>query len=158
MTKKRNFEQGKALRDFFASELENFKQNKDRVERCITHYNSFAEDMNNARKDNKVVNDFLGHLPDGHGFLQADDLDKLLKSEQSKIQAKMRMLNELVTTVKQECVMNQHFFSFFEVPEVVAKKNYSRKDYEEIILKFLVKVQAAFLAEKALDNPELPKD
>jgi len=26
--------------------------------------------------------------------------------------------------------MNQHFFSFFEIPEVVVKKNYARKDYE----------------------------
>lgn len=68
-TKKRNFEQGKALRDFFYSELENFKQNKDKVEDCITLYNSFSEDMNKVRKDNKVVNDFLSRLPDSHGFL-----------------------------------------------------------------------------------------
>lgn len=45
--------------------------------------------------------------------------------------------------------MNQHFFSFFEIPEVVVKKNYARKDYEQVILKFLSKVQVAFLVEKA---------
>ena len=36
--------------------------------------------------------------------------------------------------------MNQNFFSFFEIPEVIVKKSYSRKDYDEIILKFLMKV------------------
>lgn len=125
---------------------------------CVTHYNSFSEDMNKVRKDNKIVNDFLSHLPDSHGFLQIADLETLLKGEQSKTQAKMRMLNDFVTTVKQECVMNQQFFSFFEIPEVVVKKNYSRKDYEEIILKFLQKVQAAYLDEKAQDQPDTPKE
>lgn len=85
-------------------------------------------------------------------------MEKLLKSEQSKIAAKMKMINDFVTTVRQECVMNQHFFSFFEVPEVVVKKNYSRKDYDEIILKFLLKVQAAYLDEKVKENPDLQKE
>ena len=128
------------------------------MESCVTHYNAFAEDMNKVRKDNKVVNDYLSHLPDTAGFLQIDDLEKLLKNEQGKIQARLRQLSDFVTTVKQECVMNQHFFSFFEIPEVIVKKNYARKDYEEIILKYLQKVQAAYLAEKAVENPDLPKE
>lgn len=105
--------------------------------------------MNKVRKDNKIINDFLSNLPETNGFLMIDDLDKILKSEQAKINTKMRMLNDFVVTVKQECVMNQHFFSFFEIPEVVVKKNYARKDYEQVILKFLSKVQVAFLVEKA---------
>ena len=80
-SKKSNFEHGKALRDFLIRELENFKQNKDKVEQCVTHYNAFADDMNKVRKDNKVVNDFLSHLPETAGFLQMDDLEKLLRSE-----------------------------------------------------------------------------
>lgn len=41
---------------------------------------------------------------------------------------------------------------------MIVKKNYSRKDYEEIILKFVQKVQAAYLQEKAQENPELSKE
>ena len=44
--------------------------------------------------------------------------------------------------------MNQHYFSFFEIPDLIVKKNYSRKDYEEIILKVLNKVKIRYLAEK----------
>ena len=48
--------------------------------------------------------------------------------------------------------MNQHYFSFFEVPELIVKKNYSRKDYEETLLKLLNKVKTRYLAEKAKET------
>ena len=51
-------------------------------------------------------------------------------------------------SIKQELVMNQHYFSFYEIPDLIVKKNYSRKDYEEIILKVLNKVKLRYLAEK----------
>lgn len=68
------------------------------------------------------------------------------------------MLNDFVVTIKQECVVDHQFFTFGEIPEVILKKNYARKDYEDIILKFLQKVQAVYLHEKSLDNPEITKD
>ena len=40
----------------------------------------------------------------------------------------------------------------------MAGKKYSRKDYEETIIKFLVKVQDKYLEEKALEHPELAKE
>lgn len=63
--------------------------------------------MNKIRKDNKIINNFLSNLSDAHGYLMIDDLEKLLKTEQTKVNAKMRMLQDFVVTVKQECVMNQ---------------------------------------------------
>ena len=125
------------MRDFFLDEIDKHNQNKDRIEKCITDYNSFTEDMNTVRKENKIINDFLSNLPVTLSIVMIEDLEKLLKTEQNKINSKMRMLNDFVVTVKQECVMNQQFFSFFEIPEVIVKKNYPRKDYEDIILKFL---------------------
>ena len=56
--------------------------------------------MNKIRKDNKIINDFLCNLPDSHGFLMIDDMEKLLKTEQNKTNQKMRMLNDFVVTVK----------------------------------------------------------
>jgi len=137
---KSTVDQGLLLRNFFDDQLKQYNQDRDRVEKCIQDYNNFAEDMKLRRKENKVINDFLANLPDGNHSLQLDDLDKLLKNEQSKAQGKQRLLEEFVQTVKQECVMNQNFFSFFEIPEVIVKKSYSRKDYDEVILKFLMKV------------------
>lgn len=44
--------------------------------------------------------------------------------------------------------MSQHYFSFFDIPDLIVKKGYSRKDYEECILKCLNKVKLRYLAEK----------
>ena len=35
---------------------------------------------------------------------------------------------------------------FFEIPELIVKKGYTRKDYEKIILKVLQKVKLRYLA------------
>ena len=68
----------------------------------------------------------------------------------------MDFLSEFVTQVKNECVMDQHYFSFFEIPELIIKKGYSRKDYDDFILKLLNKVKTRYLAQKKLDNPDTP--
>jgi len=60
-----------------------------------------------------------------------------------------------VTAVKQECVINHNFFIFFDIPELIVKKKYSRKDYEDII-KTVQKVKTRYLAEKAREHPEKP--
>jgi hypothetical protein len=68
----------------------------------------------------------------------------------------MELLSEFVTHVKNECVMDQHYFSFFEIPELIVKKGYSRKEYEDFLLKLLNKVKTRYLAQKKLDNPDTP--
>ena len=44
--------------------------------------------------------------------------------------------------------MNQHFFSFYDIPDLIVKKKYQRKDYESII-KLLNKVKKCYLVHKA---------
>jgi hypothetical protein len=48
---------------------------------------------------------------------------------------------------------------FFDIPELIIKKQYSRKDYDKIIIKVLQKVKLRYLAQKAktLDNVPLEK-
>ena len=58
----------------------------------------------------------------------------------------MDFLHDFVTCVKQDCVMDQHYFSFFEIPDLIIRKGYSRKEYEEFILKLLNKVKTRYLA------------
>lgn len=83
------------------------------------------------------------------------DLEKLQKSENIKWSLRFTVLNDFVTAVKQECVINQNFFIFFDIPDLIVKKRYSRKDYEDII-KILQKVKTRYLAEKAMKNPDKP--
>ena len=63
----------------------------------------------------------------------------------------MELASEFVAQIKQECVMKQFYFSFFDIPDLIIKKNYSRKDYEETILKVLNKTKMRYLAEKKND-------
>ena len=50
--------------------------------------------------------------------------------------------------MRAECVMEQNFFSFYDIPDLIVKKKFTRKDYESII-KLLNKVKKAYLVEKA---------
>ena len=78
-----------------------------------------------------------------------------LKNEQTKFNAKLQLLQDFVTIVKQECVINSSYFIFFDIPELIVKKKYSRKDYEDII-KIVDKVKTRYLAEKAKQMPDKP--
>jgi hypothetical protein len=60
----------------------------------------------------------------------------------------MHLLREFVGIVKIECVLNQYFFSFYDVPDLIIKRKYSRKDYE-VLIKILNKVKKYYLTEKA---------
>ncbi len=60
----------------------------------------------------------------------------------------MQVLREFSNTVRSECVLNQHFFSFYDIPDLIVKKRYQRKDYDSII-KLLNKVKKLYLAHKA---------
>ncbi len=49
--------------------------------------------------------------------------------------------------VKQELVMDKQYFSFYDIPELIVKNGYTRKDYDKII-KVLKKVKMSFLETK----------
>lgn len=48
--KQRNFEYGKALRDFFSKINENFNLDKDKIEYCVTKFDEFSENKEHLRK------------------------------------------------------------------------------------------------------------
>lgn len=58
------------------------------------------------------------------------------------------MLRDFSQVIKAECVLNQHFFSFFDIPDLIVKKKYQRKDFDQII-KLLNKVKKLYLAQKS---------
>lgn len=59
----------------------------------------------------------------------------------------MRTLNEFVQAVKTECVMDSTKFSFFEIPDLIVRKKYSRESYENI-KKLILKVKLNYLKIK----------
>ena len=60
---------------------------------------------------------------------------------------------QFVNVVKHECVMNVHFFLFTSLPDLIIRKNYTRKHYE-IITKLLVAVKKSFLEQRAKTEAE----
>ena len=51
--------------------------------------------------------------------------------------------------------MNSYYFSFYDIPDLIVKRRYTRKDYEQII-KLLNKVKKIYLLEKAKLIPDKP--
>lgn len=51
--------------------------------------------------------------------------------------------------MRTECVLNGHFFSFYDIPDLIVKKKFQRKDYDYII-KLLNKVKKSYLVQKSL--------
>ena len=54
------------------------------------------------------------------------------------------MYKSFVDAVKHECVMNVHFFAFTSLPDMIVRKNYTRKQYE-LLTKLLVSVKNVYL-------------
>lgn len=149
VVKKRNFEHGKALREMMAKNLESFSMDKERMQACINQFNEFAEDLQSLTKDNKIINNFLTELSDASNhLLKLEDFDVVTKNITNANTQRKSMIDDFITAVKQECVLNQHFFSFFDIPDLIVKRQISRKDYEGTILKLLLKVKGAYLAKK----------
>lgn len=51
--------------------------------------------------------------------------------------------------------MEQFYFSFYDIPEFIIKKRYSKKDYEDI-MKILLKVKKQYIEQKSKEHPEKP--
>lgn len=67
-----------------------------------------------------------------------------------------------VNVVKNECVMNVHYFAFTSLPELIVRKNYSRKQFQ-LLTKLLLKVKEEYLQQRnkqkeCVDDPKKDKD
>ena len=88
-------------------------------------------------------------------MLETSTVDKLIDSLTLSFNADFRVLERFVGWVKSECVMNQYFFNFFDIPDLIVKKQISKKDYEGIS-KLLLKVKRSYLFHKATLLPDKP--
>lgn len=124
---------------------------KERVIACVLSFLQFYEDKEQIEKEEKIINDFLCQMPEGgigHQIMEIKDLERVLENETRTYKVENSLLREFAATVRAECVMEQNFFSFYDIPDLIIKKKFQRKDYESII-KMLTKVKKAYLIEKA---------
>lgn len=80
--KKFTSDHGKEIRKVFDTCKSLFSVDKYLLEECFDEYNAFCEVRKNHNKDCKVINNFLGELPEGsHQVLELQDLERLQKNE-----------------------------------------------------------------------------
>ena len=53
-----------------------------------------------------------------------------MENENRAFKIDMNLLKNFVQVVKTECVLNQYYFSFYDIPELIIKKKYQRKEYD----------------------------
>ena len=115
--------------------------------------------MTDARKQNKVVLGFLCGMSLGHTLpVSVDEFDAAFIKKQSATNARMRVIDDFVDSVKHDCVLESKFFNFFDLPDHIQKCNYNRNDYENVVLKMLKGVKAHYLKIKCEQEPNKPKE
>jgi len=148
---RRAAEHARKLKAAFAKTQDDFNIEKEMVIACVIDYNQFLEEKEDIEKEEKTINDFLCQLPEGgisHQILEIKDLDRVLENEVRIFKAETGMLRDFAAVVRTECVMKGQFFSFYDIPDLIIKKRYQRKEYDQII-KLLNKVKKLYLAHKA---------
>ena len=130
-------------------------------------YSDFQDHLRKCYKNEKTLNSFLTGLPEFAQIIEPDELTRLIQKAETAYNELHEVYVQFVDVVKHECVMNVHFFLFTSIPDLIVRKNYTRKQYETIT-KLLVSVKNAFLehrlkaeAEKNeeddADNAHIPK-
>ena len=114
------------------------------VNDCSQIYNEFQDYTRKAQKNEKTLNNFLAGLPENQPSLKPDDLQFLItRAEQAHAEIR-DLYSSFIAMVKNECVMNVHFFAFTSLPDMIVRKNYNRKQYETL-RKLLVEVKEQYL-------------
>jgi DNA repair exonuclease SbcCD ATPase subunit len=124
---KRASQQYQKLKTAMERHQEDFNMEKERVIACVLSFLQFYEDKEQVEKEEKIINDFLCQLPDGgigHQILEIKDIERVLDNETRSFKVESTLLRDFAAIVRAECVMEQNFFSFYDIPDLIVKKKY----------------------------------
>lgn len=104
-----------------------------------------VDDLVKTRKDEKVINDLLSLLPETNvGALEISHIEALITQQQAATDATVKVMSRFAQQVQSEIPRQTHFFNFYDVPDLIVRKQVTKKDYE-VISKLLTKVKREFL-------------
>ena len=148
----------KALFTAFKKAKENFTYENEGITEIGQKFDDFADSTRKGIEDEKTMNDFLCNLNEAQVY-NISELDRLVQTEVRSASEKEDVLREFVQHIKKECIMNEHYFTFHSLPEMIVKKKYKKTTYL-IIKKLLLNVKQAYLQQKQMpsDNVEAPKN
>ena len=125
-----------------------FQNDVQVVNDCNQIYNDFQVYLRKSYKNEKTLNNFLAGLPEAQPSFKPDDLNLLITRAEQAHATKTDLYSSFIGMVKNECVMNVHFFAFTSLPEMIVRKNYTRKQYETL-RKLLVTVKEQYLEQRS---------
>lgn len=109
-------------------------------------------------KNEKILNKFLCGLPESAlAQCDPDDLQRLIQKEESKHAEKQELFSQFVKAVKDECVMNVHYFTFTGLPDLILRRNYTRDQYV-VLQKLMISVKNAYLEQRNKAEAENNED
>ena len=88
-------------------------------------------------------------LPESvQALIELEDFQRLIiKAENSHVDLH-ELFTQFVSSVKDECVMNVHYFAFTGLPDLILRKNYTREQYLSLT-KLLVGIKNAYLEQRS---------
>lgn len=137
--KKRTFEHGGSIRAAFEKFSNNFDLGRERIQDAQCEYINLVEDLEKTRKEEKTINNMLALLPDIVTVIEGQNIDKIVGDLTNAWNREFKVLESFVALVKQELVLEKHYFNFYEVPELMVKRKFQKKDFENV-KKLLLKV------------------
>ena len=57
-------------------------------------------------------------------MVEIKDLERLIDNESKNFKMEMNTVRDFAQVVRSECVLNSHFFSFYDIPDLIVKKKY----------------------------------
>lgn len=124
---RRAFQQYQKVKQAFEKHQDDFNFEKDKVIGCVLDFNQFNEEKEQIEKEEKIINDFLCQLPEGgigHQIIEVKDLERVLDNETRAFKLESTLLRDFAAIVRAECVLEQNFFSFYDIPDLIVKKKY----------------------------------
>ena len=146
-----DFDKKEWVREFKTIKKDYIIEDRERYRPLLNIKKDIKDFFEEVEKEEKIINDFLCQMPEGgigHQIMEIKDLERVLENETRTYKVENSLLREFAATVRAECVMEQNFFSFYDIPDLIVKKKFQRKDFESII-KMLTKIKKAYLIEKA---------
>lgn len=142
------------LNGFFDYMHETFSNDTDLLQQSNQIFTDLQDHFRRCLKNEKTLNNFMGKLPQSlSSFIEPDDFQRIIIKEEDIHNELQELFTQFVSVVKEECVMNVHFFSFTGLPDVIVKKNYTRAQYQSLT-KLLISVKNAYLQQRARTEAE----
>ncbi len=139
--KKEKFILGK-LKEFAESTM----LEKEELDRRASSFYDLLENKRNLQWELKILMKFLSGIPTA-GVIALTDMKRYLENTAIQKAANFSLLKSLIDRVKKECALHGKFFSFYDVPDVIIKLKYSKREYD-LVMQFLNRTKEAYLAFK----------